>query len=205
MKTRRPILNAAFTSSVERRASGSNDQRTALSPSSPGARLSWTSRTGVTMIELGMVMGIISVLLALVLGLARYVDESMKHRRTQADLGEWHESLHAWYMKYGTYPDPLTQAGRAESNLVWLASTNAAAQYTATMQDGSKVPFCSLASKPLRPFDPWGTPYYYQSTTNGYDLFSCGPNRVHGRGGDRFPNDATPVPEPDTDDLHFEP
>jgi len=158
------------------------------------------------MIELGMVMGIIAVLLALVLGLARYVNESMKYRRAQTDLGEWHETLNAWYLKYGMYPDPYSLSSHVESNLVWLASTNTFNQYTATMQDGSKVPFCSLASKPLKPFDPWGTPYFYRSTTNGYELFSCGPNRVHGSGSDRFPeDDATVVSEPDTDDLYFEP
>ena len=40
----------------------------------------------MTMIELAIVMGIVSILMALVLGLARHVDAADKNRRAQAEL-----------------------------------------------------------------------------------------------------------------------
>ena len=205
MNPRRPISNIAFIPNVERRASGveritSAHRRSVLDTRHSGSRCS-----GMTMIELGVVMSIVTVMLALVLGLGRHVNEAIKYRRAQADLGEWHETLNAWYLKYGMYPDPYSLSHYVESNLVWLASTNSAAQYTVKLSDDSLYPFSALASKPLKPFDPWGTPYFYLSTTNAYELFSCGPNRVHGSGTEKFPDDATPATDPDTDDVYFEP
>jgi len=166
----------------------------------------------MTLIELGVVMGIVTVMLALVLGLARHVDEVTKYRRVQADLGEWQETLHAWHLKYGMYPDPYPSpfSQNVESNLVWLASTNSAAQYYIEQQtDKTRVPFSALASKPLNPYDPWGTPYFYQSTTNAYELFSCGPNRAHlFDNAVQFPkifSGITFPSDPNGDDVYFEP
>lgn len=135
--------------------------------------------SGMTMIELGVVMGIVTVLLALILGLSRHVNEVVKIRRVQADLGEWHEALNTWHLKYGMYPDPMERRFnnvKIESNLVWLASTRAGSQYTAPV---TGQPFCALASKRLATHDPWGTAYFYRSTTNAYELLSCGPNTLH--------------------------
>lgn len=164
----------------------------------------------MTLIELGVVMGIVTAMLALVLGLARHVNEVTKYRRAQADLGEWHETLHAWYLKFGMYPNPDSSqfSQNVESNLVWLASTNSASQYYVVQQaDGTRFPFSALASKPLKPYDPWGTPYFYQSFTNSYELLSCGPNTQHTYGqGLLFPKNASAtVSAPNSDDLYFEP
>lgn len=137
------------------------------------------SAAGMTMIELCVVMGIVTVLLALVLGLSRHVNEVMKIRRAQAELGEWHETLNTWYLKYGMYPNPMEPRfnnDKVESNLVWLISTTLDKQYTAP-ETGQ--PFCSLITRPLAARDPWGTPYFYRSTTNAYELLSCGPNARH--------------------------
>jgi Tfp pilus assembly protein PilE len=60
---------------------------------------------GMTMIELCVVMGIATVLMAMVLGLSRHVNEIVKNRHAQADLGEWHETLNDWFLKFGMYPD----------------------------------------------------------------------------------------------------
>jgi len=169
----------------------------------------------MTLIELGVVMSIVTVMLALVLGLGRHVNEAIKYRRAQADLGEWHETLNAWYLKYGMYPDPYAKSGRVESNLVCLASTDVSYQYRVSNDDGSPnaqiPPFCALASKPLKTSDPWGTPYFYQSTTNAYELLSCGPNGKHtytsfNGSTTLFPDDATTgTDDPNTDDVYFEP
>jgi type II secretory pathway pseudopilin PulG len=168
----------------------------------------------MTMIELGVVMGIVTVLLALILGLSRHVNEVVKIRRAQADLGEWHEALNTWHLKYGMYPDPMESRfknAQIESNLVWLASTAPDAQYTAP---ATGQPFCTLLSKRLATHDPWGTPYFYRSTTNAYELRSCGPNTLHlyqrtGDGSDTlFPEKSiTPTDRGhvNDDDLYFEP
>ena len=164
----------------------------------------------MTLIELGVVMGIGTVLLALGLGLSRHVNEVVKLRHAQAELGEWHETLNAWYLKFGMYPDPYALSGHMESNLVWLASTDSTAQYAVTLSNGTKYPFCALASKTLKTVDPWGTLYFYQSTTNAYELLSCGPNAKHSytkNSGESalFPDGATASDDPNTDDLYFEP
>jgi len=169
----------------------------------------------MALIELGVVMSIVTAMLALVLGLSRHVNEVIKYRRAQAELGEWHETLHAWYLKYGMYPDPYFQSGHMESNLLWLASSNENTQYRALNDDGSlnaQIPsFCSLFSKPLKTIDPWGTPYFYQSLTNSYELLSCGPNTKHtysdaGSGGaTSFPEGTTASTDSNDDDVHFEP
>ena len=161
-------------------------------------------RAGMTMIELCIVIGIVSVLIALVLGLGRHVNEAVKLRRAQADLGEWHEALNTWFLKYGMYPDPIpVKNSVVESNVFWLATTDATAQYRVNTQI---PPFCSLLSKPLHTLDPWGTPYVYQSFTNSYMLFSCGPNRVHKEGPDYIPRQSpTSLADPNSDDIYFEP
>jgi type II secretory pathway pseudopilin PulG len=165
----------------------------------------------MTLIELGVVMSIVTVMLALVLGLGRHVNEAIKYRRAQADLGEWLETLNAWYLKYGMYPDPVSPSGlrQIESNLVWLASTDIGTQYALSLSSGERVTFSSLASKPLKTSDPWGTPYFYLSRTNSYELLSCGPDAQHtytdGQTTTLFPDTATTVADPNADDVYFEP
>ena len=164
----------------------------------------------MTLIELGVVMGIVTTLLALVLGLSRHVNEAVKLRRAQADLGEWHETLNAWFLKFGMYPDPSAQpfnCANVESNLTWLASTDANRQYYTP--GATPYRFSALMSRKLPTSDPWGTPYVYQSATNSYVLFSCGPNGVHqSADGSLIPRGAASSPnnsDPNTDDVYFEP
>jgi type II secretory pathway pseudopilin PulG len=210
MNPRRPIPNIAFIPNVDRRASGVGKLTTGHRRPTLDPRRTGCGRSGMTLIELGVVMSIVTVMLALVLGLARHTNEVIKFRRAQAELGEWHETLHAWYLKFGMYPDPYEKSGHMESNLVCLASTDVNSQYIVTLQDGSKVPFCSLSSKPLKPYDPWGAPYFYRSFTNSYELLSCGPNAQHdytdGQTISHFPAPVTTAADtPNADDVYFEP
>ena len=209
MNPRRPIPNIAFIPNVERRASGVERIPSASRRSTRNTRPPGSQCPGMTMIELCIVMGIVSVLIALVLGLGRHVNEAVKLRRAQADLGEWHEVLNTWFLKYGMYPDPVRN-NIVESNVFWLATTDAATQYRVPDDDGrfntQIPPFCSLSSKPLNTIDPWGTPYVYQSFTNSYMLFSCGPNRVHQEGSDYIPQKPPTISaDPNSDDIYFEP
>lgn len=214
MDFRRPILNVAFSPRVERRGASVGTFPCTSRRSTLDARFSEKKRSGMTLIELGVVMSIVTAMLALVMGLSRHVNEVIKFRRTQADLGEWHETLHAWYLKYGMYPDPYVLSGHMESNLLWLASAGEGTQYRTLNDDGSVntqiPPFCSLFSKPLKTTDPWGTPYFYQSFTNAYELLSCGPNAKHtyveaGGASASFPEGTTGSNDSNDDDVHFEP
>ena len=75
-----------------------------LNPKSSLDHVRASGVAGMTMIELAIVMGIVSILMAMVLGLARHVDATVKIRHAQADLGEWHETLNRWYLQFGEYP-----------------------------------------------------------------------------------------------------
>ncbi len=169
-----------------------------------------SSCLGMTLIELCLVMGIVAGLIALVLGLGRHVNEVIKIRRAQADLCEWHENLNTWHLKFGMYPDPTITPfninGPVDSNIVWLASSKDGSQYyVENLPTQPRIPFCSLASKPLHTTDPWGTVYVYQSFTNSYILFSCGPNGVHEADGFVIPENTQNLPsEPNVDDIYFE-
>lgn len=211
----RLIPNIAFIPKVERRASGVERAPSVSRHSTLDTRHSEKKCSGMTLIELGVVMGIVTVLLALVLGLSRHVNEIVKVRRAQTELGEWHETLNAWYLKYGVYPDPSAPQfnnDTVESNLVWLVSQTPSKSYYLPTISGNAF-FSSLMSKRLATSDPWGTPYFYRSTTNAYELLSCGPNTQHryelASGADAtFPKGSTASVDPssiNTDDIYFEP
>ncbi|MFZ4396783.1 MAG: type II secretion system protein, partial [Kiritimatiellia bacterium] len=51
-----------------------------------------SSRRGLTLFELLMVMTILAILVSLVIGLGRYADNTAKRHRTLADLGKWQEA-----------------------------------------------------------------------------------------------------------------
>ena len=175
------------------------------SPASPRP----PSHAGMTMIELAIVIGIVTILMALVVGLSRHVNEVVKIRRAQTDLGEWHQVLHTWYLKYGMYPDPMGEPlynTVIESNLFWLVSQGQNRGYYATDANGNQHYFCSLMSHTLNWKDPWGTPYIYRSATNAYTLLSCGPDGLHQENGELLPSTTTrTATEPNTDDITFEP
>lgn len=158
----------------------------------------------MTMIELGIVMGIVSVLLALVLGLSRHVNETVKIRRAQSELGEWHESLSRWRLQFGEYPygnptdedlQNATDPGSNLSNILQYAYV----QLPLESGSSTNLSFRSFVAGQLKHIDPWGQPYIYicDESRNAYTLFSCGPNsktQINGKG-----------EEADTyDDVYFE-
>lgn len=160
------------------------------------------------MIELGIVMGIVSVLLALVLGLARHVNTTVKIRRAQADLAEWHETFNRWHLQFGEYPH-----ARIDTNLDHVESLDSVDW---TLQDPSRFPLAILTNQcevifqnstvtlssfmtaDISTVDPWGTPYIYlcDPGRQAYTLFSCGPDaQTQLAGGNELNN---------LDDIFFE-
>ena len=175
-------------------------------------------RGGVTLIEMVITVGIISVLLAMALLLAKHVEAITKIRRAQAELAEWHEALNRWFVQFGEYPcfrllntgderaDSTTRCvkyGSANtiSNLIWVAS-NACVNV-----GGNDVVYFSqyIVGSP-NTIDPWGVPYLYipedddpeDSIVNPrstYYLLSCGPDGKSPAKGD---DDKT-----ENDDVYF--
>jgi type II secretory pathway pseudopilin PulG len=178
----------------------------------------------MTMIELGIVMGIVSVLLALVLGLARHVDAAVKIRRAQTDLAEWHESLNRWFLQFGEYPhaqintangtavavygDPLSFTLSQPSTYPLARLTNeTSGAFVRYDTPATNITFRSFLTAAASTVDPWGTPYIYLPSANAraYDLFSCGPNRQTLIGSRRIPSTAAATTlDPTLDDIHLE-
>jgi len=173
---------------------------------------------GMTMIELAIVMGIVSILMALVLGLARHVDASVKIRHAQADLGEWHETLNRWYLQFGEYPYARIDTTRDDSDDL-LNSINwkldQPRNYPLTILTNrceiimplsgsttTNITFRSFLTTAVSTVDPWGMPYIYLTSDNAqaYTLFSCGPDRKSAD----IPTGAASTPDPTLDDIHFE-
>ena len=166
------------------------------------------------MIELGIVMGIVAVLLALVLGLARHVDATVKIRRAQADLGEWHETLNRWHLQFGEYPyakiDTMTESDSSalldpnnpSLNLSNLLQNCEVSFETATSP--TKVTFRSFLTSNLKHIDPWGTPYIYDCAPGGrsYILYSCGPDASSMLNNKDI--GQTTAHDPTLDDIYFE-
>ena len=182
----------------------------------------------MTMIELAIVMGIVSILMALVLGLARHVDASVKIRRAQAELGEWHESLNRWHLQFGEYPHARikTDVDSVDSldSVDWDLTTPSryplailtndtdssgcyVRYYTDAHPGGTNITFRSFLTTAVSTVDPWGTPYIYLPSDNAqsYELFSCGPNRRTLIGNQRVPSgSAVSDLDPALDDIYFE-
>jgi len=180
----------------------------------------------MTMIELAIVMGIVSILMALVLGLARHVDASVKIRRAQAELGEWHESLNRWHLQFGEYPhariktdvDSVDSLDSVDWDLttpsryplaILTNDTDSSGCYVRFEHDGvpTNITFRSFLTTAVSTVDPWGTPYIYLPSDNAqsYELFSCGPNRRTLIGNQRVPSgSAVSALDPALDDIYFE-
>ena len=173
------------------------------------------SAAGMTMIELSIVMAIASVLLALVLGLGRHVNAVVKIRRTQADLGEWHEALNRWYLQFGEYPyeavdvatGNLLQTDLIKPDTPTLNFSNILARcYLRFSVSGSttNVLFRTFATSGASHIDPWGTPYIYDCDPGrkAYTLFSCGPDARSKLNG-KLIGQSSNI-DPTLDDIYFE-
>ena len=161
----------------------------------------------MTMIELCVVMGIVTVLMALVVGLNRHVNTVVKIRRAQADLGEWHEVFNQWQLQFGEYPygNPLND------NLMSTADPTRNLQNI--LEDcyftvgSSNITFQTFSHGYASPTnDPWGSPYIYYCDPGkkSYTLYSCGADSRSTLNGTMIPKGAPATPDPTLDDIFFE-
>lgn len=191
-----------------------NESLTALRPPFSVLRRQ-SSRKGMTLIELGIVMGIVSILLALVLSLGRHVNAVVKIRRAQADLGEWHEALNRWHLQFGEYPYEAVDIENGtvlESDLINTSTpsfnlSNVLERcYLRYAVSGSttNITFRSFLTSDITHIDPWGTPYIYDCDPGrkSYTLFSCGSDSSSVLNGSAIGRTSTP--DPTLDDIYFE-
>lgn len=128
------------------------------------------TRRGFTLIELLLVMVILAVLAAVVV--PNFVNRSkdVRVKAAQADISNMETCLDAFEVDCGRYP--TTSEGLA---VLLQAPANL---------KGWQGPYLKKGV----PTDPWGNSYNYrypgQHNTNGYDLFSGGPDGQEGTADD---------------------
>lgn len=157
----------------------------------PSKRISTPARrcAGMTMIELSLVMGIVSLLLALTLALSRHVSAVSNIRMAQTDLGAWHEALQQWFIRFGEYPAARISEDGSEEDLLQTGSgalynlsniaTRAEVRLDGVGDSSTNVTFRSCLPSGVKIRDPWGQFYVYEcdGSRRAYTLLSCGPDR----------------------------
>jgi len=109
-------------------------------------------RAAYTLIEQIMVMLIIGLILAMVIGLSRYVNQRSNRALARSDLELWHNAVSAFANRYGRVPDP--EEGDLDH-----------ARFQVLLPPGFSVE------------DPWGNPYHYERLTDhAFRVYSAGPD-----------------------------
>ena len=133
-------------------------------------------KLGFTLIELLLVLVILGTLAAIVVPKFTRRSEQARLTAARTDIANLEVALDTFEVDVGRYP--TTEEGLQ-------ALVEAPPEVT-----GWKGPYIKRGV----PRDPWGNPYHYQCpgdhNTNGYDLFSCGPDGKEG-GGDDIDNWST--------------
>jgi general secretion pathway protein G len=123
-----------------------------------------------TLIELLLVLVILTTLAALVVPRFTKRSEQAKITAARADIANIEVAMDAFEVDCGRYPS--TEEG---IKVLLEQPSNA---------DGWQGPYLKRGV----PKDAWGAPYIYrypgQHNTNGYDLFSCGPDGQEGTADD---------------------
>lgn len=133
-------------------------------------RLNLSARAGFTLIELLLVMVILTVLAAIVVPKFVHRGEQARVTAAHTDISNLETALDTFDVDTGRYPTGNEGLG-------------ALVQQPANLQ-GWNGPYISRGV----PNDPWGHPYVYKCpgdhNTNGYDLYSYGPDGQEGGGDD---------------------
>ena len=130
-----------------------------------------------TLVEMLAVMFIVSILLAVILGAARYAGYVAKTSRARADLASLADALDRYRLVFGDYPDASNAC-----DLVAFRRDSLSAKDVAGA-DGGTYCFSNLLPRAFSGIDPWGTPYRYATWRSGgdwgdpvYSVSSAGPD-----------------------------
>ena len=112
-------------------------------------------KSGFTLVEMLTVLFIVSILLGIVLGSARYATQVSRISRAESDLHALADALDRFHLVFGEYP-PVASA----TNLV--AYTRDALE--GDTEDGKKntFVFANLLPGGFTAVDPWSNPYDYR-------------------------------------------
>ena len=144
-------------------------------------------------------------------------DASVKIRRAQAELGEWHESLNRWHLQFENNPYARIDTTRDDSDDL-LNSINwkldQPRNYPLTILTNrceiimplsgsttTNITFRSFLTTAISTVDPWGSPTSTcHPTTPSLHAFSLRPgSQIR-----RHPTGAASTPDPTLDDIYFE-
>ncbi len=136
------------------------------------------SRIAYTMIEMLSVLALISLLVALVIGLYNHTRDVSRTRQAQAELGELHHALQQFYLVFGHYPDleptDPPEDGPDDGSVAADRLFDPEA-YRQAPPDGFQ--FSDWLAPGFEAIDPWNRPYRYAYSPDRpdtYDLFSHG-------------------------------
>ena len=141
------------------------------------------SGAGFTLLELILVLGVITVLSTVMMGAARWAQESGRNARAQAELATIASGLEAYRRMFGDYPQTDDPATLVQS-LIGRRGPNGAAtaarefvQRERLVTESGRDPLIDPATQWTDPWDhAYG--YAYKSMTPwlqpGYVLYSCG-------------------------------
>ena len=146
--------------------------------------------SGFTLVEMLTVLFIVSILLGIVLGSARYATQMSRISRAESDLHALADALDRFHLVFGEYP-PVDSA----TNLV--AYSRPALGGGTEDGDSRTFYFAHLLPRGFTAIDPWSNPYEYHVFRPGnpppgadddrerlYTLSSWGPDGKEGCGDD---------------------
>ncbi len=146
--------------------------------------------SGFTLVEMLTVLFIVSILLGIVLGSARYATQAARISRAESDLHTLADALDRFHLVFGEYP-PVESA----TNLV--AYSRPALGGETRGGDRDTFLFANLLPSGFTAIDPWSNPYEYHVFRPGnpppgtdddrerlYTLSSWGPDGKEGFGDD---------------------
>lgn len=144
--------------------------------------------SGFTLVEVLAVMFIVGILLAVVLGAARYATHVSRTSRAKSDLASLADALERYRLVFGEYPDASNACGLVSFRRKSLSVNDV------NSSDRNDYCFSNLLPHAFTGIDPWGEPYRYATWRSGdkwgdpvYSISSSGPD---GKGDDS--NDGDP-------------
>ena len=127
-------------------------------------------KEGFTLVELLAVIGIITLLMGMILGLAGWAKQAAYRARAQANIQSLHEAVQEYKLENGDWPVDTDTFNAAASSASGIRKD----------EDGN-------------PTDPWETPYVYvysEPPTDGmpgtYSLRSSGPDKTENTADDIY-------------------
>ncbi len=111
-------------------------------------------KSGFTLVEMLTVLFIVSILLGIVLGSARYATQTSRISRAESDLQALADALDRFHLVFGEYPDV-----ESATNLVTYTRDALGGE----SEDGDRTfSFANLLPRGFTAIDPWSHPYDYR-------------------------------------------